>query len=169
MQQSSLLDDRMMAQREAEEQKLRAAVAADASLTSARRAWDVIAKAEQRNREIHVPWVWLEGRRRVQQRSVLLCARSWCARPTSGRSRTPSGCASTPTARCRSCARRSRRRRPVYPELEQVKLSFSLERMREYLGPDHPIVKAVLGSEQPGRARAGAGRGSDARAIRPCA
>src|SRR6185436_19318849 len=38
---------------------------------------------------------------------------------------------------------------PVYPELEAVKLSFSLERMREYLGPDHPVIKSVLGSKTP--------------------
>ena len=38
---------------------------------------------------------------------------------------------------------------PVYTEFERVKLSFSLERMREYLGPDHPIVKAVLGTQSP--------------------
>jgi hypothetical protein len=38
---------------------------------------------------------------------------------------------------------------PVYPELEQVRLSFSLERMREYLGPDHPVIKAVLGTKSP--------------------
>jgi hypothetical protein len=38
---------------------------------------------------------------------------------------------------------------PVYPELEQVKLSFALERMREYLGPDHAIVKKALGVKSP--------------------
>src|SRR5262249_60431829 len=38
---------------------------------------------------------------------------------------------------------------PIYPAFEEVRLSFSLERMREYLGPDHPIVKAVLGTKSP--------------------
>ena len=38
---------------------------------------------------------------------------------------------------------------PVYPAFEELRLSFSLERMREYLGPDHPIVKAVLGVKSP--------------------
>jgi hypothetical protein len=38
---------------------------------------------------------------------------------------------------------------PVYPAFEEVRLSFSLERMREYLGPDHAIVKAVLGAKSP--------------------
>jgi hypothetical protein len=37
----------------------------------------------------------------------------------------------------------------VYPDLEQVRLSLSLERMREFLGPDHPVVKQALGTDTP--------------------
>jgi hypothetical protein len=33
---------------------------------------------------------------------------------------------------------------PVYAELEQLTLSFSLERLREWLGPDHPVVRRLL-------------------------
>ena len=38
---------------------------------------------------------------------------------------------------------------PVYPEFEQLNLSFSLERMREWLGPDHPMVRRLMGKESP--------------------
>ncbi|MEP6885530.1 MAG: S46 family peptidase [Gammaproteobacteria bacterium] len=38
---------------------------------------------------------------------------------------------------------------PVYPELEVLTLSMSLERMREWLGPDHPIVRRLLSKESP--------------------
>jgi Peptidase S46 len=38
---------------------------------------------------------------------------------------------------------------PVYAELEQLTLSFSLERMREWLGPDHPVVRRLLNKESP--------------------
>ena len=38
---------------------------------------------------------------------------------------------------------------PIYPELEQLTLSFSLERMREWLGPDDPTVRALLSKESP--------------------
>jgi hypothetical protein len=38
---------------------------------------------------------------------------------------------------------------PVYPELEQLTLSFSLERMRELLGPDYPIVRTLFATESP--------------------
>ncbi len=38
---------------------------------------------------------------------------------------------------------------PVYPEVEVLTLSFSLERMREWLGPDHPVVRRLLSKESP--------------------
>ncbi|MGC1524031.1 MAG: S46 family peptidase [Steroidobacteraceae bacterium] len=38
---------------------------------------------------------------------------------------------------------------PVYPELEVLTLSFSLERMREWLGPDNPVVRKLLSKESP--------------------
>jgi hypothetical protein len=38
---------------------------------------------------------------------------------------------------------------PVYPELEVLTLSFSLERMREWLGPDDPAVRKLLVKESP--------------------
>ena len=39
--------------------------------------------------------------------------------------------------------------RPVHPELERLRLSFSLDKMREFLGPDSPHVKQLLGAESP--------------------
>jgi hypothetical protein len=38
---------------------------------------------------------------------------------------------------------------PIYPELERLTLSFSLERMREWLGPDAPVVRRLLATETP--------------------
>jgi hypothetical protein len=38
---------------------------------------------------------------------------------------------------------------PVYPELEVLTLTFSLERMREWLGPDDPVVRRLLSKESP--------------------
>ena len=38
---------------------------------------------------------------------------------------------------------------PVYPELEEIRLDNSLERMREWLGPDHPVVRKLLSKESP--------------------
>lgn len=36
---------------------------------------------------------------------------------------------------------------PIYPELEKVKLVWSLTKMREWLGVDHPAVKRVFGNQ----------------------
>jgi hypothetical protein len=38
---------------------------------------------------------------------------------------------------------------PVYPELEVLTLSYSIERMREWLGPDHPLVRRLLAKDSP--------------------
>ncbi|MGI9236334.1 MAG: S46 family peptidase [Woeseiaceae bacterium] len=39
--------------------------------------------------------------------------------------------------------------RPFYPELEELQLSFSLDKLREILGPDSPFVHQVLGRKSP--------------------
>ena len=38
---------------------------------------------------------------------------------------------------------------PLYPEFEELKLSWSLSKLRERLGVDNPIVKSILGKESP--------------------
>jgi len=38
---------------------------------------------------------------------------------------------------------------PIYPELERLTLSFGLERMREWLGPDDALVRQLLTDETP--------------------
>jgi hypothetical protein len=38
---------------------------------------------------------------------------------------------------------------PIYAEVETLTLSFSLQRMREWLGPDYPMVRSLLAVESP--------------------
>lgn len=38
---------------------------------------------------------------------------------------------------------------PIYPEFEQLKLGWSLSKLRERLGVDNPVVKSILGKESP--------------------
>jgi hypothetical protein len=38
---------------------------------------------------------------------------------------------------------------PIYAEVETLTLSFSLQRMREWLGPDYPLVRSLLAKESP--------------------
>jgi hypothetical protein len=62
MQLASLLDDRMMDERAAEERKLREAVMANPKLKAAAgNAWHEIAKAESVYRDILVPYTFIEG------------------------------------------------------------------------------------------------------------
>ncbi|HKQ82046.1 MAG TPA: S46 family peptidase [Steroidobacteraceae bacterium] len=38
---------------------------------------------------------------------------------------------------------------PIYPEFEQLKLSHSLEKLREFLGPDDSVVRKLLAHDSP--------------------
>jgi Peptidase S46 len=38
---------------------------------------------------------------------------------------------------------------PVYPDYEQLNFSYSLERLREALGPDHPLVRRLFAQQSP--------------------
>jgi len=38
---------------------------------------------------------------------------------------------------------------PIYSEVEVLTMSFSLQRMREWLGPDHPVVRKLLLKDSP--------------------
>jgi V8-like Glu-specific endopeptidase len=155
MQLTSLLNDPVIEQRAEEERKLREVVASDGDLkTRAGTAWDDIARAEARYRDILVPYTWIEGGAGfnsdlfVYAREIVRAADER-QKPNTERLREYTD-AQLPQLR-QSLAAET----PVYPALEQVRLSFSLERMREYLGADHPVVKQALGTDSPDeRARA---------------
>ena len=149
MQLFSLLDDRLLDQKSEEEQKLRAAVKADSELsTRAGSAWDDIAKAQATLRNIYIPYVWIEGGAGFNS-DLFFTARSLVraaderAKPNAERLREFSD------ARLPALRQSLEAETPVYSQLEQVRLSFALERMREYLGPDHAIIKAALGAASP--------------------
>ena len=58
---------------------------------------------------------------------------------------------------------------PVYPELEMLRLGQGLERMREWLGPDHPVVRKLLSKESPAELARRARDRHASSPIRPCA
>ena len=149
MQLFSLLDDRMMEQKAADEQKLRTAVAADAALAAlSGSAWDDIARAQATLRDIYIPYVWIEAGAGFNS-DLFFIARSLVraaderAKPNADRLR------EFTDARLPALEQSLASATPIYPGLEQVRLSFSLERMREYLGPDHAIIKEALGAASP--------------------
>ena len=67
-------------------------------------------------------------------------ARSCAPRP-SARSRTSRACRSTRRRGLPAVLQNLKADAPIYPEFEVLRLSFGLERMREWLGPDDPVVR----------------------------
>ena len=49
---------------------------------------------------------------------------------------------------------------PVYPEMEIATLTWSLTKMREDLGPDHPVIKRVFGNKSPAEIATAAVKGT---------
>jgi V8-like Glu-specific endopeptidase len=145
----ALLDDRLMEQKVAEQQKLRAFVKADASLgTRVDQAWEDIAVAQAALRNIYTPYVWLEGGAGFNT-DFFAYARQ-IVRAADERSRANADRLREYTdARLTALQQALAADTPIYPELEKVRLSYSLERMREWLGPDHPMVKLALGTMSP--------------------
>ncbi len=149
MQLATLLRDPVIEQRAEEVRKLREAVDARPELKAvAGSAWDDIARAEAKNREILVPYTWLEGGAGFNSdlfgyaRSIVRAAEER-TKPNAERLREYTD------AQLGMLKQSLAAEVPVYLAVERVRLSFSLERMREYLGPDHEIVRRVLGKASP--------------------
>lgn len=155
MQLHSLLNDPVIEQHAEEERKLRDSVATDGDLKNrAGSAWDDIARAESRYRDILQPYIWIEGGAGFNS-DLFNYARELVRAADEREKPNPERLREYTDAQLAQLRQELAAETPVYPAFEQVRLSFSLERMREYLGPDDAIVKQALGSETPDqRARA---------------
>ena len=156
----ALNDDRLMAKKEQEEKDLRARVAADRSLAAAvGDPWGDIARAEDVRREIWIPYVYLEAGAGLNS-SLFKYARDLVrgaaerGKPSADRLRE-----FRDTALPR-VEQGLKAQVPVYPDLENLTLSFSLERMREWLGPDSEIVRQLLSKDSPDTLAARAVKGT---------
>ncbi|HVN41998.1 MAG TPA: S46 family peptidase, partial [Steroidobacteraceae bacterium] len=149
----ALLDDRLMQAKRKEEAALRAKVAADPQLAkSIGDPWASIARAEQRDEQLYLPYTWVEqgaglgaafpGKLFGYARTLVRAAAER-SKPNTERLREYSESV-MPRVEQRLLAPV-----PVYPELERLNLSFSLERMREWMGPDAPIVRQLLSHDSP--------------------
>ena len=132
-----------------QEAALRAFVAKNPKLKAQYgQAWDEVAKAQQTYRNIYWPYRMLEigGGFYSSQFDIartLVRGADERAKPNSER------LAEFGDARLPEVEQGLFSTAPIYPEYEKVKLAFSLTKLREYLGPDHPVVKQVLGKESP--------------------
>ena len=145
----ALLDDRLFARKEHEEKALQAKVAADPQLAaSTGQAWADIERAEVVDRQIAHNYTYLEQAAGFNSRLfgyARVLVRAAVERPKANEDRLREY-RDTALDRMRS---RVEAPVPVYPELEKLTLSLSLERMREWLGPDHPVVRELLAKDSP--------------------
>jgi hypothetical protein len=143
----ALLDDRLIARKSAEEQSLRTKMAAEPALAGGD-PWAAIAHAEARSRQLSLPYTFLEQGAGFNSRLFLYArtlVRAAAERPKPNTER---------LREFRETALPRVEQRllapvPVYPQLEKLTLSFSLERMREWLGPDAAVVRQLLAHDSP--------------------
>jgi hypothetical protein len=147
--QSALLDDRLMDDKAAAERDLRARLSADTKLASlAGTAWDDIAKAQTRYRDIFDRYLFVENSAGLNSAlfnyaRLLVRGAAERAKPNEQRLREYAD-SNLPKISAGLLAAT-----PIHPEFETLKLSFSLEKLREVLGPDDDVVRRVLGKESP--------------------
>lgn len=145
----ALQDPEVFSFKRRQEAELRAYVARNPKLKAQYgSAWDAIAAAQQTLRNIYWPHRMIEigggfFSTHFDYARTLVRAAEERSKPNADR------LAEFGDARLPQLEQNLFSSAPIYPEYEIVKLGFSLTKLREYLGPDHPVVKQVLGKESP--------------------
>jgi hypothetical protein len=143
-QMDALLDPKLMAQKARDEADLRA----KAGLAGPQDPWEQIARASQVSQDIGLPYGYLElgnGFNSALFRYARTLVRGAAERPKPSADR---------LREFRDTALPLVERRlladvPVYPDVEEISLSLGLMRMRELLGPDHPVVMQLMRTSSP--------------------
>ena len=139
----TLNDDAFLESKSRAENELRAAAHLDGV-----DPWAAIASASQRERGLYLPHIFIEngagfGSALFRDARLLVRGGDERLKPNKDRLREFTE-AALPLLQRDLFARV-----PVYTEFEVLTLSFSLERMREWLGQDHPVVRRLLSKESP--------------------
>ncbi len=141
--QRALLDDALFDARKREEAQLQSQ--AGAAMAS---AWTDIDTAENRYREIYDRYLYLESGVGFNSKLFMYArqlVRGAAERDKANELRLREYAASNlPKVEAGLLADT-----PVHNDFEQVSLSFSLDKLREILGPDDPVVRQLLSSESP--------------------
>jgi hypothetical protein len=147
--QSALLHDRLMDFKTTRERELRERVSNDAKLAQQTgSAWDEVGKSQARYREIYDRYLYLESGTGFNTdlffyARLLVRGAAERAKPNEQRLREYAD-SNLPKMSAGLLAAT-----PVYPEFETLTFAFSLDKMREILGPDDDIVRRVLGKDSP--------------------
>jgi hypothetical protein len=145
----ALHNDELFAHKMAAEQRLKAMVNADPKLAAeVGSAWDDIERANETYLEFRDDYYFIEvgaafnGRLFNFARSLIRAA---AEREKPNQERLE-GYTEAEMPRRKQVTLADR---PIYPELEMLQLSFSLDKMREFLGPDSVFVHEILGVKSP--------------------
>lgn len=145
----TLSDEKFVAGKEQDDAALRAWIAADAARREKYGApWAVLAKAQQRGSELQDRYGMIEGGRAFgsalfTDARTLVRAATERAKPDADRL-PPYRDANLPALRQRLASTA-----PIYPQFEETRLAWTLEKMRQSLGADDPFVHEVLGKKSP--------------------
>ena len=134
-----------------QKRQLEAALRARAGLAGPQDPWEQIARAEQVNERIRIPYGFLENRggfgggysSLYNYALTLVRGTAEKAKPNDGRLREYTD-AALPLVERRLLAEV-----PVYPAREKIAMSLGLMRLREYLGPDDPLVVKLMRAQSP--------------------
>jgi hypothetical protein len=146
---AALRDPDLFAAKVAAEQELRARVAANPEMTWVYGgAWDAIALAQRKLRQMTTPYVMLEqgagfSSDLFDRARQLVRAGTELSKPNEKRLR------EYVDSRLPSLRQKVLSSAPIYDELEILTLTHSLTQLREELGADDPVVKKTLGKESP--------------------
>ncbi len=145
----ALQNDGRMAIKAEEEEALRAAVAADEKLQAAYGdAWDLVDGAMHAYRNFYEDYLFIEAN--AAFRGSLYGYAKTIVRGTAERELpNDERIRSYTDASLPQVTQRLFANRPVNKEYETLNLTFSLEKMREWLGPDSKYVHTVLGNDSP--------------------
>jgi hypothetical protein len=145
----ALSDDPFMSGKRKAEAELQARVKANARL---RREigdpWAEIAAVQDDYAELYPAYHFLEHR--AGYGSELFTQARHIVRGAQERAKSnPDRLTEYTDSRLPAVARRVTEERPIYPSLDEVQLAFWLSKTREYLTPDDPYVRRLLGKESP--------------------
>ena len=145
----SLLERPFFAQKVAEEREFQKRVDADAKLKQQYGGlWTEIANIEKKERQLYVPYVYLEQGRGFDSDLFKHARRLvWMAAefPKPNGERLP-GYADARKPELQQAVLSAA---PIYPEMEIETLTWSLDKLREALGPDDPAVRQLFGQRSP--------------------
>jgi V8-like Glu-specific endopeptidase len=145
----ALNEDALMARKASEQEALQKSVAKNAALKkSTGDPWSDIDAVLATERRLFLPYTYIENGAGFQGRLVayartLVRGAAERDKPNNQRYREFTDTALPRVQQNISAAV------PIYPDLETLRLGNGLERMREWLGPDHAVVRKLMSKESP--------------------